>query len=91
MGISDAISSPEALVTRAELAQVVYRFKGLGQTMRNESPFTDVQGHWAENMITAVQAAGIMRGFEDGSFQPDQIVTQAESVEVINLMFSRLG
>jgi hypothetical protein len=88
MGDWNAFFKPAA-ITRAELAQIVYRYKNLEQTTPNEAAFTDIQGHWAENIISSVQAAGIMTGYDDGSFHPDQAVTHEEGVEVINLLFSR--
>ncbi|MEK5252046.1 S-layer homology domain-containing protein [Paenibacillus sp. FSL F4-0125] len=37
--------------------------------------FSDVQDHWAQDAIRQAAALGIARGFEDGSFRPDGIVT----------------
>mgnify|MGYP001350294835 CR=1 FL=1 len=47
--------------------------------------FSDVPvGHWAENCIAVVSNAGIMVGYEDGTFRPDQPVTRAELAKVVN-------
>ncbi|MFZ5633377.1 MAG: S8 family serine peptidase [Bacillota bacterium] len=40
--------------------------------------FTDIAGHWAEGAITSIAAGGIMAGYGDGTFRPDQPVTRAE-------------
>lgn len=41
--------------------------------------FPDVRGHWAENDINLAAQLGIVRGYPDGTFKPDQNVTRAEA------------
>ncbi|MCT4542911.1 MAG: S-layer homology domain-containing protein [Vallitalea sp.] len=43
----------------------------------------DIQGHWAENNIIGVIEDGLMTGYSDGSFQPNQPVTRAELAAVV--------
>lgn len=45
--------------------------------------FTDVSGHWAKDYIEDLQKNGIISGFEDGSFQPNKIITRAEFVSML--------
>lgn len=45
---------------------------------------TDIDGHWAADAIKAVNDAGIMTGYEDGTFRPDRQVTRAELAKVVN-------
>ncbi|WP_201318551.1 DUF4073 domain-containing protein [Paenibacillus sp. EPM92] len=40
--------------------------------------FNDLKGHWAEVMIQETAAKGIVSGYDDGSFKPDQFITRAE-------------
>ena len=44
------------------------------------SNFSDTQGHWAETsgVIDRVVEQGIMSGYPDGSFGPDEGVTRAQ-------------
>ena len=49
----------------------------------------DIKGHWAEEYIKKVIAAGIMRGYPDGSFKPDQPVTRAELATVLAKLLER--
>ena len=44
----------------------------------------DVTGHWAEKVIRRCIERGLMRGYEDGSFQPDKPVTRAELATVLD-------
>ena len=45
--------------------------------------FSDVSGHWADDNIKVISDLGIMSGYPDGSFKPDQPVTRAELVVVV--------
>lgn len=47
-------------------------------------PVDDVTGHWAESAIRRCMELGLMRGYEDGSFQPDRPVTRAELATVLD-------
>ena len=46
--------------------------------------YTDTSGHWAEKEITNLSLNGIMSGYTDNSFKPNQNMTRAELVTVIN-------
>lgn len=39
---------------------------------------TDVKGHWAESYIESLATKGVARGFRDGSFRPDTLVTSQQ-------------
>ncbi len=43
-----------------------------------QTPFTDIQGHWAETDIILAADEGIISGYPDGSFRPEQLVSRAE-------------
>lgn len=48
-----------------------------------EGQADDVAGHWAEESIRRVRAAGLMQGYPDGSFRPDRPVTRAELAVIL--------
>ncbi|MEC1180677.1 S-layer homology domain-containing protein [Metasolibacillus meyeri] len=50
--------------------------------------FTDTEGHWAEEYISFIAMSGIMSGYEDGSFKPDQALKR---VHVATIMGNVLG
>lgn len=50
--------------------------------------FTDLQGHWAEKQINQWAAKGLAGGYEDGTFRPDNGVTRAEFVALVNRAFA---
>lgn len=45
--------------------------------------FTDVQGHWAETAILRLADRGVINGYPDGSYRPDQPVTRAEMAKLL--------
>lgn len=49
------------------------------------SLFSDVPDtHWAKRSIDTVKKAGIMTGYEDGTFKPEQPITRAEVAKIVN-------
>jgi hypothetical protein len=54
-----------------------------GSTKRMQ--FKDTTGHWAKIFIEKAKNHGIINGYPDGQFRPDQAITRAEAVKVIAL------
>jgi len=50
---------------------------------RPEPVFTDTMGHWALPSISSLAACGVVNGFPDGSYGPDQAVTRAQFVNML--------
>ncbi|MGF7184794.1 hypothetical protein GGQ84_000879 [Desulfitispora alkaliphila] len=77
-GIDEHTFGPNQQVTRAQLAAMIVRAKGIEDTP-GENPFTDLSSeHWAYSEILKAHAAGIVGGYDDGSFKPNANVTRAE-------------
>lgn len=58
----------------------------LGQeTLSNTVSFSDISGHWAEDSVNLATDKGYVNGYEDGTFRPDQTVTRAEFVKMIDV------
>ncbi len=79
---------PDAFITRAEFAAICARFDDSEFEIDDE--FTDVAGHWAEAEIHEAAAHGWIRGYEDNSFKPDQFITRAEAMTMINRVLNRV-
>ncbi len=86
-GRPDGTFAPEADITRAEFATIAARFSGDVET--GETNFSDVDGHWAENYIKVCVANGWITGYTDGTFKPDQNITRAEAMAIVNRMLGR--
>lgn len=52
--------------------------------IKERKPLTDFEGHWARGTIEKWLAAGRVSGYPDGSFKPDNKVTRAEFVKMVN-------
>ena len=50
-----------------------------------ENKFDDMQGHWAENIVAAMNEKGIVTGNENGNFNPDGSITRAELAKILSL------
>lgn len=54
--------------------------------------FTDIAGHWAENLIRRAAGQKLAGGYTDGSFQPNKSVTRAEfTVMLMNALKSEMA
>ena len=49
--------------------------------------FSDIAGHWAEETINKWEKTGIISGYPDGTFKPDNSVTRAEFAKIITEAF----
>ncbi|MGE6228489.1 cadherin-like beta sandwich domain-containing protein [Paenibacillus chitinolyticus] len=87
-GYPDGNFNPERILTRAEMATILVKLKQL-PAVQGTSAFTDVQGHWAAENIRKAEKAGLLTGFEDGSFRPDQALTRAQAVVIFNKLLGR--
>ena len=57
---------------------------GMGMGKIKAKKFTDIEGHWGKGSIMKMQANGLLNGYEDGSFRPDNTITQAEVAVLID-------
>ena len=86
-GRPDGTFGPSEFITRAEFATIAARFtETLGE---NGVQLSDIDGHWAKNYIEACAAAGLITGYTDGTFKPDQYITRAEAMAIVNRMLDR--
>jgi len=55
-----------------------------------EAPFKDIKGHWAEKTITEMVAKGILDGYPNGTFRPDEPVKVDQFIKMLVLSFTDL-
>lgn len=79
-GFPDGTYRPETSVTRAQMAVFLLKaIHGSSYTPPDVPPtFSDTAGHWAEDWIEALRAAGITGGFPDGTYRPEEAVTRGQ-------------
>lgn len=75
---------PDGEITRAEFTKIITVALGIADTATaDSSSFTDVNDHWAKKNIILASGRGIVNGFEDSTFRPDEQVTYEQAVKMI--------
>ncbi len=86
-GYEDGTFKPEGEITRAEFAMVVCRLLGYGATAENNAsfaPFNDVAAdHWASGAIALASQQGIVNGYGNGNFGPEDPVTYEQAIKMV--------
>ena len=82
-GYPDGSYKPTGNITRGEFAALVARYMGVAEE-QGSTGMSDVAGHWAEGYITAMVNRHLIDGYNDGTFRPDQYITRAEAVRLMN-------
>ena len=86
-GYEDGTFKPDGNITRAEFATIAVRF--FEATYDGGDLFSDIAGHWAQDYINEAANAGIVDGYPDGTFQPQQLITRAEAMTMVNRTIDR--
>ena len=53
----------------------------------NDTDFNDIKNHWAKDTIEKWKDKGVISGYPDGTFKPDNPVTRAELAKILTLAF----
>lgn len=88
-GYPDGEFKPANNLTRAEFAALITRFVSLPDA-KEDNPYPDVdKEHWAYDYIISLHESGLMQGYEDGTFRPENQITRAEVMTVVNKILGR--
>lgn len=88
-GYPDGTYQPDKSITRAELVRMVFEFsfdakKAISTQTEPLNNFSDVPtDHWAKQYIEVAAQTGIVSGYGDGTFKPDNPVTHAEALTML--------
>ena len=52
-----------------------------------KAKLSDIQGHWAQQQIEQAVSEGWVNGYPDGTFRPDETITQAEFTKLLLAAF----
>lgn len=85
-GYKDGTFRPRDTITRAEMATIIARFANLTE---NKVTFKDIEGHWAQDAIELAAGNGWIFGYEDNTFCPDNNITRAATIAMINRVLER--
>jgi hypothetical protein len=84
-GYPDSSFKPDAAVTRAEFAAFLVKamIKGLGYSLEPEKSFDDMYGHWAGLYISSALSYGVVGGYDDRTFGPNDPVTREQMAAML--------
>ena len=87
IGYTDGTIRPNNNISRAEVATIFFRLltdEAREQYTTTAGNFTDVKaGMWCNRAIATLTNMGIIKGYTDGSFQPNKSITRAELATII--------
>lgn len=83
-GYEDGTYRPDNIVTRAEMAKILIAASGYGDIVNEaKSNFSDMAGHWADKYVAYAASLGLVNGYPDGTFKPNQTVSYAEAATMM--------
>ena len=83
VGMDEKTFAPDQQLSRAMLAVILYAMAG-EPAVTGESPFTDVPaGCWYTDAIVWAAQNGIVCGFGDGTFRPNEAITRAQAAVML--------
>ena len=87
-GYPDGLFHGTDNITRAEFSAICARFDKNSENTKAD--FSDISGHWAELDIAIAANNGWIMGYPDGTFRPNQTITRAEAMALINRVLARI-
>lgn len=91
-GFEDGTFKPETYITRGQAAMIACNMLlYCGIKMKDGSGFPDTAGHYAERHIKTLQSFGVVNGYEDGTFKPDNEITRGQAAMIVANCLTVLG
>lgn len=87
-GRGNGCFDPGATISRAEFAAIAARFDS--EIYNGPDLFPDIKGHWAAAEINRAAKKGWVKGDSSGLFRPNDAITRAEAVTLINRVLDRV-
>lgn len=82
IGYDDGTVKPEGNITRAEVATIFFRLltdEAREQYWSQSNTYTDCdESHWFNNAVSTLSNMGVIKGYPDGTFKPNDFITRAE-------------
>ncbi|MCB9809400.1 beta-propeller domain-containing protein [Candidatus Peribacteria bacterium] len=88
-GYDDGLFRPGQRVNRAEFTKMVYGY--INDTPKGEDCFPDVTDEWFAPYVCSALQDGIVEGYDDGLFHPENYITLAEAAKIIASTYALQG
>ena len=83
-GYPNGTFQPERALSRAELATLLVKSKGMEPPAITEKTFKDMPpSHWAARYVKGALTMGLVKGYPDKTFKPNNKITRTEGVVVL--------
>lgn len=83
-GSEDGLFHPELSLTRCELTKIALKVADITPIPSSSSSFSDLPtSHWCHEYAYTARSHGILNGYPDGTFHPNQPVTEIEALKII--------
>ena len=86
-GCGNGTFQPGKAITRAEFVTILAGI--YGENTSKGMPFSDVDRSWYYDAVATAYANGWVSGYTDGTFRPNQTITRAEAVVILNSVLGR--
>lgn len=92
VGTGDNTFNPDGKITRAQMVQILYSMSGSPSNVGGHNSFTDVQdGSWYSNAVSWAQNTGLVAGYDDGTFRPDQTISREQAAAILKRYAEQSG
>lgn len=83
-GSEDGLFHPELSLTRCELTKIALKIANITPVPSSSASFSDVPtSSWCHEYAYTARSHGILNGYPDGTFRPNQAVTEIEALKII--------
>ncbi len=83
-GAGEELFNPDDAITRAEFVKMIIRTFNYEATVSSLHPFTDVTSDdWFEPFVASAYVNGLIKGFDDGTFRPNQPLKRNEALKIL--------
>lgn len=90
-GYKDNTFKPNGFITRSEAVKIILLTAGLNKSTTYDAKFSDVvKGAWYESYVNYAAEKGIVEGYANGKFGPNNKLTRAEAAKIISLLKKNL-
>lgn len=90
-GTGETTFGPNTIVSRGMIVQILYNLVG-NPDVEGDTDFTDVtDDYWSAKAIAWAVNNGVVNGFEDGTFRPDENMTREQMAAILQNFASQMG
>lgn len=87
-GKPDGTFAPDSFITRAEFMVLLVNSLKLKIKTEQTNMFSDINNHWAKNVILIAAENNFISGYDDNTIRPDRTITLAEVSSIISRAFT---